>query len=196
MRVPETTECTAAESYPGRVEVRIASRDAVDIVNPTCATLATRAYADCWDYLTNIRVDDGGGDPDNAPVVREVNLGGAGGPTGCAPDAYFARIPGGVGSCSYNAFVKVDWGERRSARIPAKFTVQVEGSGPVQGAAAGGTATTHDVFGINTDTAPPGGGDQVSVTLSWLDLDTTHTAPGEARAARTMRRQRRASTDR
>jgi Putative Flp pilus-assembly TadE/G-like len=182
MRVPQITECTAAENIPIRVEVRIASRDAIDIVNPTCQTLATRAYADCWSHLTHIRVFDGGGNPDAKPVLREVTLAPIGG-NPCAPDAYFARFPTGATTpwnCSYGASLKVDWGDRLAGSSPDKFFVSVEGVNLPNKSAVSATEMTFDGVGINTSDTPPGGADPVAVTLRWLDTNPMHTAPGGA----------------
>ena len=74
--IPRIGDCgdPPPESVPVRVEVRIASREAEDITNPSCATLAAARYADCWTHLSHLRVYDGGGSPNARPVVRKIDL--------------------------------------------------------------------------------------------------------------------------
>jgi hypothetical protein len=183
--IPRIGDCgdPPPENVPVRVEVRIASREAVDITSPTCATLAAARYADCWGHLSHLRVYDGGGSPNARPVVRRIDLTPSGSPA-CAPDAYFARLPEGATNwtCGMGASVAVDWGNRVQQANTA-FRVSVEGQvlqTILQSAIpAGQSEITFQGNGINSSPlAPPGGANPISVKLEWLDIDPTHRVNG------------------
>ncbi|HET6569133.1 MAG TPA: Tad domain-containing protein, partial [Rhodothermales bacterium] len=183
--IPQIGDCgdPPPESVPVRVEVRIASREAVDITNPSCATLAAARYADCWAHLSHLRVYDGGGSPNARPVVRKIDLTSSGVAPDCAPDAYFARLPQGSTNwtCRMGASVAVDWGTRVD-RPNTAFRVSVEGrvlqTILQSDIPAGQSEVTFQGTGIDSPTAPPGGANPVSVKLEWLDIDPTHHVGG------------------
>ena len=179
--IPQIGDCgdPPPESVPVRVEVRIASREAVDIANPSCATLAAARYADCWGHLSHLRVYDGGGSPNARPVVRKIDLTSSGVNPDCAPDAYFARLPQGSTNwtCRMGASVAVDWGNRVD-RANTAFRVSVEGR-VLQtilqpDIPSGQSEVTFQGTGIDSPVAPPGGANQISVKLEWLDIDPSH----------------------
>ena len=185
--IPQIGDCgdPPPESVPVRVEVRLASREAVDITNPSCATLAAAPYADCWDHLSHLRVYDGGGSPNARPVVRKIDLTSSGAAPDCAPDAYFARMPQGSinWTCRMGASVAVDWGNRVQ-RANTAFRVSVEGrvlqTIKQSDIPAGQSEVTFQGTGIDSPPAPPGGGNAIEVKLEWLDIDPTHRRDGSS----------------
>ena len=110
---------------PVSVEVRLASRDEVDL-NASCGFLLnTSKFADCYTRLSYIRVWPDG-NPASHPLIKDVHLTG-----GCATraDAYFGPYDGlglvGARTCNYGATVDVDFGNRYPGS--SNFKVQVNG---------------------------------------------------------------------
>lgn len=115
LTLPEEKTC-GGNYIPIRAEVRVAGveKNVIDIDaagynGPSgCALLALQRYADCWSELSEIRLDKE--NPKSEPWFHEVVL--STGTGGCAPDAYFARLPvtdPPTTSCSFSASVKVNW---------------------------------------------------------------------------------------
>jgi len=119
----EPTQCSTPY-LPVKVEVRIASRDEIDL-NAPCGSLASSKFADCFSNVSQIRVWPDG-NPNTHPLIKDVHLTG-----GCAPraDAYFGPYDGvqarGSRTCSYGATVDVDFGGR--AGTARNFKVKVNG---------------------------------------------------------------------
>jgi hypothetical protein len=158
---------------PIGVEVRIASRDEIDL-DASCATLAASRFADCFRRLSQIRVWNDAS-VIQEPRVQEVVLTG-----GCAAnaDAYFGPLPVGATECSYGANVAVDWGDR-AAVAPgntSNFSVEVNG---VTAIPPGGGPTGIWTIPAGTLDANPGS-NTVSVEVDWVDTTATHSYQGQA----------------
>ncbi|HET6616317.1 MAG TPA: pilus assembly protein TadG-related protein [Gemmatimonadota bacterium] len=153
---------------PIGVEVRLASRDEIDI-NAPCDALALSKFADCFRRLSQIRVWNDG-DADTEPRVRDVFLTG-----GCpSADAYFGPLPVAATECRFGANVDVEWGTRDNDELAESdnFSVRVNGvdldpPGPTTPSGLWSTAS-------NTIIANPGA-NTVSVEVDWEDTNTAHT---------------------
>jgi hypothetical protein len=164
---------------PIGVEVRIASRDEVDLDANTCAQLLTMRYADCFSRLSQIRVWNDGS------AVNEVRIGDVHLTNVCGSDeGYFATLPVGMTSCRFGANVLVNWGDRDDAdpgnlNIPANFTVTVNGAAATLQGDLGSQAGGYSLYTVasNVLTAGPGAND-VTVALSWTDTDGLHSYQG------------------
>ena len=160
---------------PVGVEVRVASRDDIDL-NQCCAQLLALKFADCFHRLSQIRVWNDG-NADNQPRVPSVTLtGGCGG----LADAYFSYLPTASNNCKYDVSVQVNWGTRNqnSTNIPDNFTVSANGTNvPRQTWNPGGVSTYATTGGAIT--ANPGA-NPVTISLQWEDTDKNHWWPDAA----------------
>ena len=159
-----------AQTYlPIGVQVRIASRDQIDI-NQSCATLAASKFADCFSRLSQIRVWDDG-NPDAEPRIRNVALTG-----GCSFDPYFGRLPEGASTCAYGATVDVHWGDRadNELAVAANFSVKVNGI-ELEPPAANQPTGVWTTAGTPLSADP--GANDVTVELDWQDrtINPQHT---------------------
>ena len=121
----DPADCGSSPYLPVSVEVRLASRDEVDLNSSCDFLLNTSKFADCFTKLSYIRVWDDG-NPASHPLIKDVHLTG-----GCASraDAYFGPYDGvelvGDRHCNYGATVDVDFGNRYPGST--NFKVQVNG---------------------------------------------------------------------
>jgi hypothetical protein len=107
---------------PVTVEVRLTSREEVDLDALTCAQLQAVPFADCFRDVTQVRAfacqpniavcagrdDDGAGETGDRPLVFDVAFSG---PT-CSPDPYYARLGPGQSDCTFGASIEMDWSDR------------------------------------------------------------------------------------
>jgi hypothetical protein len=170
-----TTSC--GDYLPIGVEVRLSSRDDIDLDNPTCATLLAARYADCFHRLSQVRVYSDGNADDQARLKNVRVLGGCSGPG----DGYFSTLPVAATNCNYDISAEVDWGTRDTPPNDDddNFTVSANGipldlqswdTGP------GGTAIYSSSGGAFVGSP---GANPVTVSLAWLDTDASHNFGGE-----------------
>ena len=155
-------------------EVRIASRDEIDLDALSCSQLLARQYADCFSRLSQIRLWNDG-DADNQVRIGDVRLTGGCGNT----DAYFGALPVASTSCRYGASVWVNWGGRDDGNknLPANFSVTVNGvAATLQGQLDGGSGYGEWVVPSNQLTASAGA-NAVTVAVNWEDTNTAHQYP-------------------
>ena len=83
---------------PIGTEVRIASRNEIDLDALSCTQLLAMRYADCFSRLSQIRLWNDG-DPDNQVRIGDVRLTGGCGNT----DGYFGTLPVAATDCRFGA---------------------------------------------------------------------------------------------
>ena len=177
--LPSYGGCSQAY-LPIGVQVRIASRDEIDLDANTCGALLAMQYADCFSRLSQIRVWNDG-DPDNQVRIGDVHLTG-----GCAnngsPDTYFDTLPVAATDCRYGANLYVNWGGRDDGNknVPANFTVTVNGAAAALQGSLSGQAGGYSLYTVasNVLTANPGA-NNVTVALNWVDTNNTHSYQGQ-----------------
>jgi hypothetical protein len=130
LTLPNAGNATFASGCPGfdfepiSIEIRIASREEVDL-DASCDALRAAPFADCFSHITQTRAyacqddpkpafcdgrDDAGlANKNDQPLVFDVSLGGG----TCIPDPYYARLAPGTSSCVFGAEVEMDWGDRQ-----------------------------------------------------------------------------------
>jgi hypothetical protein len=161
---------------PVGVEVRVASRDNVNL-DQSCQTLRDDVrYADCYHRLSQIRVWNDG-NADNQPRIPRVSLSGGCGGLG---DPYFSSLPPGSAGCKYDVTVEVNWGTRDDddKKVAANFTVTANNQ------TLGLVSWDADKTAIYASsggafTANPGA-NPVTVSLSWTDTDKDHSWQGNS----------------
>jgi hypothetical protein len=174
--LPMPTYSAACGDYvPVGVEVRVASRDDIDL-NQACATLALSKFADCFHRLSQIRVWNDG-NADSQPRIPRVALtGGCGG----GADAYFSSLPTASASCAVGGTVEVNWGTRDTPpnNVAGNFSVRLNGTAlnlVSWNTSPGGTAIySTPLAGVTVNP----GATNVSVSLSWTDTNTGHSWGG------------------
>ena len=175
LTVPSYGGC-GQDYLPIGVQVRLASLDSVDL-NQSCATLAAKAFADCFTRISQFRVYNDGNADNQARLTVVKILGGCGG----AQDGYFSTVSAGVASCKYDVSAEVDWGTRDDPPndVPGNFTVKAGSTtlNLVSWSRPNGTAIYASSGGALT--ATPGVND-VSISLDWGDTNTTHSWQGNA----------------
>ncbi len=175
--VPAYDPAQCSSPYlPVKVEVRLASRDEVNL-NDTCANLAASKFADCFSDVSRIRVWPDG-NPSAHPLIKDLHLTG-----GCATraDAYFGPydgpLPSGSRTCTIGATVGVDFG----ARYPdsTAFKVQVNGVNLVApGANPNGVWTTNGTP-ITISTAKSGNNPETGINPITVKVFWTPPTGGE-----------------
>jgi Putative Flp pilus-assembly TadE/G-like len=154
---------------PVGVEVRLASRNEIDLNSNTCAQLLAMQYADCFTRLSQIRVWNDGNAASQVRI-RDVNLTGGCGTT----DAYFGALPVAATNCRFGANVDVFWGTRAQDELAVSSNFSVK----VNGVAANppGATTPSGVWTVpsNVLTASTGA-NTVTVEVDWTDTNTSHT---------------------
>jgi Flp pilus assembly protein TadG len=159
---------------PVGVEVRLASRDEIDIDTPSCATLLAARYADCFHRLSQIRVWNDGNADSQIRIPRIALSGGCGAPA----DGYFSTLPVTSVNCKYDVTVDVNWGTRSTGttNVPGNFTVSAGGVNvPLVSWVPGGVSTYATSGGAVT--ASPGA-NPVAVTATWKDQTNGHSWAG------------------
>jgi putative Flp pilus-assembly TadE/G-like protein len=173
---------TCGQPYlPIGVQVRIASRDEINLDTNSCAQLLAMQYADCFSRLSQIRLWNDG-DPNNQARIGDVRLTG-----GCRDtDAYFETLPVGETDCRIGASVFVNWGDRSTGDLedPDNFSVTVNGrtavlSGSLNGP-TGGEWIVPSSPGITANPGP----NTITVSLNWEDTDPMHVAPNSTNHCR------------
>jgi hypothetical protein len=94
---------------PVAVELRIASRDEVDL-NDACDTLIARPFAECYRGVTQVRTwaqegSDGVVPSGDAPRIYDVAMSGP----SCAPDPYYARLDSAATNCTLSVTATMNW---------------------------------------------------------------------------------------
>ncbi|HEX5582752.1 Tad domain-containing protein [Gaiella sp.] len=155
---------------PIKVQVRLASRDEVDL-NQDCDTLAQSKFADCFSDVSRIRVWPDG-NPSAHPLIKNVTLTG-----GCATraDAYFGPydgpLPSGSRTCTIGATVDVDFGNRYPGSTGFKVQVNNVGLVPPSGGSPTGVWTTNGTpIPISTTKSgnnPETGTNNINVKVLW-----------------------------
>ncbi len=161
---------------PVGVEVRIASRDEIDLNANNCGQLLAMQYADCFSRLSQIRVWNDGS------AVNQVRFGDVHLTSVCgSAEGYFATLPVSATNCRYGANVYVNWGDRDdgSLNVPANFTVTVNGVAATLQGSLGGQSGGYSLYSVpsNTLTATAGAND-VNVAVSWTDTNGSHSYQG------------------
>ena len=158
-----STSC--GDYVPVGVEVRLASRDDIDL-NQSCAALLAARYADCFHRLSQIRIWNDG-NADSQIRIPKISLSGG---CGLPQDAYFSRLPAASNNCKYDVTVEVNWGTRplgTLTNVPANFTVSANGTNvPLQNWVPGGVSTYATSGGAITANA---GANPVTITANWVD---------------------------
>ena len=157
---------------PVGVEVRLASRDEVDL-NQSCSALVTAPYADCFSRLSQIRVYNDG-NADSQPRITNVRL------TGGCPnaDAYFGPLASNSIDCRYAVAADVDWGTRDDGNknVPANFQVTANG------VALTLTSPTSQQSGVYTSAGSAliatAGANDLTISLNWTDTNPSHSWGG------------------
>jgi hypothetical protein len=131
------TGCPAGQDYvPISVQVLAAGRPDVDLATKTCTAIAATPQADCWDDATTIRAWGTVGDPPgdggkilsgDTVLVGDVYLDGDGGSTGCAQDAYYARLDSAATSCTMTATAYLDFDKRYA--LGGTYTAKIDVGG-------------------------------------------------------------------
>jgi hypothetical protein len=167
LNIPDEKAC-GGNYISIREEVRLAGVDSsvVNIDAFTCNQLSTMQYTDCWDDMSEIRVDKD--NPKSEPWFHHVVLtGGAASAGQCNPDVYFAKLPAGDTSCKYSGSLDVDWNDLNKSPPPSRVcTVSVgDTTKPFNGCANGSVAFsgTNSTLGRST------------LSLTW---NCTQTDPG------------------
>ena len=173
LTVPSYGGC-GQDYLPIGVEVRIASRDEVDL-NASCAALASSKFADCFGRLSQLRVYNDGNADSQARLTNVRAFGGCLGPA----DGYFGRLPNGSTDCRYGVSAEVDWGTRDNSplNVAGNFTVS-----------ANGTPLTLSSWNVPNGTAIYAsspiafvgnpGANNVTISVAWSDTDTSHSWAG------------------
>ena len=159
---------------PIGVEVRIASRDEVDL-NASCATLAASKFADCFSRLSQIRVYNDGNADSQARLTNVRLSGGCAGPV----DPYFGRRPNGATDCRYGVSAEVDWGTRDNPplNVPGNFSVSANGTALTLASWNVPNGTAIYTSTSNAIVANPGA-NTVTISLAWSDTNTAHSWAG------------------
>ena len=169
-----TASC--GDYLPIGTEVRLASRDDIDIDSPSCATLLAARYADCFHRLSQIRVyNDGVADPQ--PRLTNVHVSGG---CGAPADGYFSRLPTAAPSCKVDVSAEVNWGTRDDPpnNVANNFTVSANGV-PLtlqSWSVPNGTAIYASGGGAITI---PAGAATISLSLDWVDHAASHSWAGQ-----------------
>jgi Putative Flp pilus-assembly TadE/G-like len=164
---------SCGDYVPVGVEVRLASRDDIDL-NQSCAALLAARYADCFHRLSQIRVWNDG-NADSQPRIPRITLSGGCGAPG---DGYFSRLPVAAVNCKYDATVEVNWGTRSTGTtdVPANFTVSANGTNvPLVTWVPGGVSTYATSGGAITGNP---GANPVTITAHWEDQTNGHSWDG------------------
>jgi hypothetical protein len=157
---------------PVTVEIRLASRESVDL-GQTCDALVAAQFAECFRDVTQVRAfacknnvpicggadDDGAGSIGDRPLVFDVTLGGG----TCTPDPYYARLVAGASACTFNASVLMDWSDRPGLPSGFQADLVVDGT-PYPLSGAGNELGTWIASGIELDSLGPA---NVRVDWSW-----------------------------
>lgn len=161
---------------PVGMEVRLASRDEIDL-NQSCATLIAARYADCFRRLSQIRVF-GDGNADSQARLTHVHVTGGCGGTG---DAYFSTLPAAGTNCKVDVSAEVDWGTRDDPpnNVAGNFTVSANGSNLTLQSwnTPNGTATYASSGGAITVNPGP---NPITISLGWTDTNASHSWGGNA----------------
>ena len=171
MTAYDPTQCGSLQYRPIAEQVRVASSPNVDLDGTSCSTLKNLEFADCFTRLSQIRIWKDG-NPDVEPLIKDVRVSG-----GCAGpgDSYFGVLPLGATNCPYDVSVDIDWGDRDDGPLatPAtNFTVSANGTALAPAGGSGNTKTYTSSGGALTF---PAGGNDVLITLAWLDTNPLHT---------------------
>jgi hypothetical protein len=159
---------------PIGTEVRIASRNEIDLDALSCTQLLAMRYADCFSRLSQIRLWNDG-DADNQVRIGDVRLTGGCGNT----DGYFGTLPVASTNCRFGASVWVNWGGRDTGNkdVPANFSVTVNGAAAtLSGSLNGSNGYGEWLVPSNVLTASPGA-NTVTIAVNWEDTNTTHQYP-------------------
>jgi hypothetical protein len=154
---------------PVGMEVRLASRDEIDL-NQSCAVLLAARYADCFHRLSQIRVWNDGNPDSQIRIPRIALSGGCGAPA----DGYFSRLPTAAVNCTVNVAVDVNWGSRSTGttNVPNNFTVTANGTNLGRDSWVPGGVSTYS----GAITAGPGA-TPVTITAHWEDHTPGHSWP-------------------
>jgi hypothetical protein len=173
LTVPSYGGC-GQDYLPIGVEVRIASLKTVDLNQP-CTTLQQKEFADCFTRISQFRVYNDGNADNQARLTHVKILGGCGAPG----DGYFSTIPVGAANCRYDVSAEVDWGTRDDPpnNVAGNFTVTANGTtlNLVSWNTPNGTAIYSSSGGA---LAAIPGANPVTISLNWLDTNTTHSWAG------------------
>jgi hypothetical protein len=164
---------SCGDYVPVGVEVRLASRDDIDL-NQSCATLLAAKFADCFHRLSQIRIWNDGNANSQIRIPKISLTGGCGGPQ----DAYFSRLPVASTNCKYDVEVQVNWGTRStgSTNVPTNFTVTANGTNvPLSNWVSNGVSTYATSGGAIT--AAPGA-NPVTINAHWKDTTVGHSWNG------------------
>lgn len=127
------TGCGADRDYvPISVQIRAAGRPGIDLNAFTCAQLAAKPQADCWDDASHIRAwategDAGGPLSGDTVLVENLTFRGAG-TNPCAPDPYYSRVAGSGSSCTMDASVYLDFDRRYALGGTFEAELEVDGT--------------------------------------------------------------------
>jgi hypothetical protein len=166
---------------PIGAEVRIASRDEINLNTNTCAQLLAMQYADCFSRLSQIRIWNDG-NANNQVRIGDVRL--TGGCNGGSTDGYFGTLPVAATDCRVGASVFVNWGDRSQGNLgtpTTNFSVTVNGVDAVlQGNLNGNSpASPYGEWVVPSSpgiTANPGA-NTVTVAVNWDDNNNAHNDP-------------------
>jgi hypothetical protein len=175
LTLPTYGGCSQAY-LPVGVEVRIASRNEIDLNSNTCGQLLAMQYADCFTRLSQIRIWNDG-NADSQVRIGDVHLTG-----GCGnADAYFSPLPVGATDCRFGANVYVNWGGRDEGNknVPANFSVTVNGTaatlaGPLDDGSSGYGLWTIPAGTLTASAGP----NDVTVAVNWTDTNASHSYGG------------------
>ncbi len=155
---------------PVGVEVRIASRNEIDLNAYSCAQLLAMQYADCFTRLSQLRIWNDG-NAENQVRIRDVRLIGG---CGNSDDAYFGTLPVAQTQCRFGASVDVFWGTRAKDElaVSSNFTVKVNGVA----ATAPSPTSPNGLWTVADDAlTATAGANTVTVEVDWTDTNTSHT---------------------
>ena len=182
--------CAAEPGEPPRdfepvsVQLRLASRNEVDLGN-SCAALIAAPFADCFnditqfrtfacrnkpppanDFPTSICVGEDAGAGSNGPGDIDFYTVNFSGPS-CDPDPYYARLPSTASSCTFSASVYINWFDRPAGTCEVELQVDDGPPHPLTGPCpTGGAGSTENGQwnGINIPLTSPG---RHNVRLTW-----------------------------
>ena len=132
-RCPRHHGCGSKRDHvPISVQIRAAGRPDIDLNAFTCAQLAAKPQADCWDDASHIRAwategDPGGPLSGDTVLVENVTFTGSGA-TPCTPDTYYARVAGTGTSSIMDADVYLDFDRRYALGGTYEADLEIDGN--------------------------------------------------------------------